>query len=133
MDDVRIGKEMYQKAIDFMDYRYGINKSGGVAVLRIETGEYLISVWDEEINESAYLCAEVGAICEAHKLNKKVTHSLCVCRQNDGEDSKILSPCGICQERLFYWGNDVKCAITNDSNDIIFKSLKELQPYYWNK
>ena len=85
------------------------------------------------INESAYLCAEVGAICEAHKLNKKVTHSLCVCRLNDGEDSKILSPCGICQERLFYWGNDVKCAITNDSNDIIFKSLKELQPYYWNK
>ena len=48
MDDVRIGKEMFQKAIDFMDYRYGINKSGGVAVLRIETGEYLISIWDEE-------------------------------------------------------------------------------------
>ena len=132
MDDIKIGKEMYQKAIDFMDYRYGVNKAGGVAVLRIETDEYLISIWDEEVNENAYLCAEVGAICEAHKLNKKVTHSLCVCRQNDGESRKIVSPCGICQERLFYWGNDVKCAITNDNNDIIFKTLKELQPYYWN-
>ncbi len=132
MDDLNIGKEMYKKAIDFMDYRYGINKAGGVAVLRIETGDYLISVWDEEVNESAYLCAEVGAICEAHKLNKKVTHSLCVCRQKDGESRKILSPCGICQERLYYWGNKVKCAITNDNNEIIFKTLNELQPYYWN-
>lgn len=132
MDDYKIGIEMYKKAVDFMNFRYGEGKAGGVAVLRIKTGEYLVSVWDEEVNESAYLCAEVGAICEAHKLNQRVTHSLCVCRQNDGEKHKILSPCGICQERLFFWGNDVKCAITNEKNDIIFKTLKELQPYYWN-
>ena len=132
MDDYKIGIEMYKKAIDFMDYRYEIDKAGGVAVLKIQNGEYLISVWDEEVNESAYLCAEVGAICEAHKLNQKVTHSLCVCRQNDGEKQKILTPCGICQERLFFWGENVKCAITNENNDVIFKTLKELQPYYWN-
>lgn len=132
MDDYKIGIEMYKKAIDFMNFRYGPDKAGGVAVLKIQNGEYLISVWDEEVNESAYLCAEVGAICEAHKLNQKVTHSLCVCRQNDGEKQKILTPCGICQERLFFWGENVKCAITNENNDVIFKTLKELQPYYWN-
>lgn len=131
MNDIDIGSEMYEKAVAFMDQRYGVNKAGGVAVLRIESGEYLISVWDEEVNESAYLCAEVGSICEAHKLNAKVTHSLCVCRQKDNDTQKILSPCGICQERLFYFGSGVKCAITNDKNEIIFKTLKELQPYYW--
>ncbi len=65
---------------------------------------------------------------------RKANHMyLCVCRQKNGELRKILSPCDICQERLYYWGNDVKCAITNDNNDIIFKSLNELQPYYWRK
>lgn len=126
-----IGKEMYEKALEFLNYRYGESKEGGVAVLRIETGEYLTSVWDEERNESAYLCAETGAICEAHKLNKKVTHSLCLCRQRDNEKEEILSPCGICQERLFYFGKDVKCAISTIDNRVIFKTLEEMQPYYW--
>lgn len=124
-------KEMFHKALNFLNERYGENKAGGVAVLRIETGEYLTSVWDEERNSSAYLCAETGAICEAHKLNKKVTHSLCICRQEDNQPYEILSPCGICQERLYYWGKGVKCAISTKDNSIVFKTLEELQPYYW--
>lgn len=126
-----IEKEMFKNAVEFLKYRYGTNKAGGVAVLRLENGEYLTSVWTDSTNLSASLCAETGAICEAHKLNKKVTHSLCVCRQKDDEEYKILTPCGICQERLFFWGNDVKCAITNKDNELIFKTLKEIQPYYW--
>ena len=77
------------------------------------------------------MCAEVGAICEAHKLNKNVTHSLCVCRQNDNEPYEILTPCGICQERLMFWGKDVKCAISTKDNRLVFKTLEEIQPYYW--
>ena len=41
-------------------------------MLRLETGDYLISVWPEFNNNSVYLCAETGAICE--ELNKK-SHS----------------------------------------------------------
>lgn len=126
-----IEKEMFDKAVDFLIKRYDHNKAGGVAILRIETGKYLISIWPESNNSSVDLCAETGAICEAHKLNKKVTHSLCLCRQEDGEDYAILSPCGVCQERLFFWGPDVKCAISTKDNSVVFKSLKELQPYYW--
>lgn len=126
-----IGKEMYDKAVSFLNYRYKY-MAGGVAVLRIECGKYLISVWPEVNNASVELCAETGAICEAHKLNAKVTHTLCICRQSDKGDIKIYSPCGVCQERLYFWGPEVKCAITNKENDVIFKTLKELQPYYWN-
>ena len=126
-----VGTEMLNKALQFLNSRYGENKAGGVAILRIETGEYLISVWPEVNNSSADLCAEVGAICEAHKLNKKVTHSLCICRQKDNEPYEILTPCGICQERLYYWGKDVKCAISTKDNSVVFKTLEEIQPYYW--
>lgn len=127
---MNIEKEMFNKAVEFLNYRYG-NNAGGVAVLRIDTGEYLISVLPECNNSSAELCAETGAICEAHKLNKKVTHSLCICGQNDNEEYKILTPCGICQERLYYFRKDVKCAITTKDNSVIFKILEEIQPYYW--
>ena len=126
-------EEMFDKALKFLEKRYGKNKAGGVAILRLEGGKYLISVWPESPNESVTLCAETGAICEAHKINKKVTHSLCLCRQKDNENYEVLSPCGVCQERLFFWGEDLKCAISTKNNDIIFKTLKELQPYYWLK
>ena len=128
---MKIENEMLDKALNFLNQRYGENRAGGVAVLRIETGDYLISVWPDSPNESVTLCAETGAICEAHKLNKKVTHSLCVCRQKDNENYEILSPCGVCQERLYYWGSDVMCAISTKDNSLLFKSLKEIQPYYW--
>lgn len=128
---MNIEKEMFEKALNFLNKRYGDNKAGGVAVLRVESGDYLVSVWPEVNNSSADLCAEVGAICEAHKLNEKVTHSLCLCRQKDNKPYEILTPCGICQERLFYWGKEVKCAISTKDNSIVFKTLEEIQPYYW--
>ena len=37
-----IEEEMLKTAVDFLNERYGENNEGGVAVLRIETGEYLI-------------------------------------------------------------------------------------------
>ena len=128
---MNIEDEMFSRAKEFFLKRYPDNKAGGVAVLRTEDNDFLISVWPECPNSSANLCAEVGAICEAHKLNKKVTHSLCICRQNDNGPLEILSPCGICQERLYYWGKDLKCAISTKDNSVVFKTLEELQPYYW--
>ena len=127
---MKIENEMFELAVDFLNKRYG-GKAGGVAVLRTETGAYLTSVWPESPNSSVDLCAETGAICEAHKLNQKVTHSICVCRQKDGENYEILAPCGVCQERLYFWGKDVKAAISTKDNSIVFKTLAEIQPYYW--
>ena len=129
-DKMNIEKEMFEEATKLLKERYG-EKAGGVAILRLESGKYLTSTWIETNNSMADLCAETGAICEAHKLKEKVTHSLCICRQEDNESYQILSPCGICQERLFFWGDEVKCAISNKDNIVIFKPLKEIQPYYW--
>jgi cytidine deaminase len=75
---------------------------------------------------------EVGAYLEAHKLDEAVTHSLCICREDEHSEYLILTPCGICQERLVHWGGDVKAAATNPNNELIFKPLRELQPYHWS-
>lgn len=50
---------------------------------------------------------EVGAILEAHKLDEVVTHSLCIYREDENSTFVILTPCGICQERLVHWGGEV--------------------------
>ena len=71
---MNIEKEMFHKALNFLNERYGENKAGGVAVLRIETGEYLTSVWDEERNSSAYLCIKKLLIHYAYVDRKIINH-----------------------------------------------------------
>lgn len=128
--DMIIEKEMYRRAIEFIPKRYP-KGWGGVAVIHTEAGQYLTSVAIDTINYSVYLCIEVGAMCEAHKYNTRVTHCLCVVRDDENSPFKVLSPCGVCQERLCYWGENVKVAVTNPKNSLKFITLGELQPYHW--
>lgn len=100
--------------------------------MRTSDGRFLTSVALENFNSGAGLCMETGAMCEAQKYNLRITHSMCVTRNNEKEPPKILTACGICQERLMYWGKFVKVAVTNPKNDIIFHTLEELSPYHWS-
>ncbi|MEH6850030.1 MULTISPECIES: cytidine deaminase [Bacillus] len=125
-----IEQELYEAAIQFVKKRYPIGW-GGAAAMCTEDGDILISVAPEVINDSTELCMETGAICEAHKLNKRITHSICVTRDDEHDEFKVLTPCGVCQERLFYWGSDVKAAIYSREGKLIFKTLQEIQPYHW--
>lgn len=125
-----IENKMYSLAVDLIKKRYP-KGWGGAAVIRTEEDDYYTSVAIEVKNESATLCIETGAICEAHKYNKNVTHCLCVVRDDENSDFKVLTPCGICQERLNYWTGNVLVGVTNKENDLKFVALKELQPYHW--
>ncbi|AIE80186.1 cytidine deaminase [Bacillus cereus] len=124
-----IEQQLYDAVKRLIDQRYP-HGWGGAAAIRVEDGSIYTSVAPDVINASTELCMETGAILEAHKFQKKVTHSICLARENDHSELKVLSPCGVCQERLFYWGPEVLCAITNSKQDIIFKPLKELQPFH---
>ncbi|WP_010275893.1 cytidine deaminase [Paenibacillus senegalensis] len=128
----RIEQAIYEAAVELVNQRYPIGW-GGAAAVYTDNGLILTSVAPEIINASTELCIETGAILEAHKLNVKITHSICVVRDNEKSEYKVLTPCGICQERLFYWGSKVKAGITNSEEKIIFKTLEELQPYHWYK
>ncbi len=128
---MNIETELYETAISLIEKRYP-SGWGGAAAIRTDTGTILTSVAPDTKNDALSLCMEVGSYLEAHKLNEEVTHSLCIYRENENSSYLILSPCGICQERLVHWGGDVKVAITNKKNKLLFKSLRELQPYHWS-
>ncbi|KRG11925.1 cytidine deaminase [Virgibacillus soli] len=125
-----IEQKLYQAAIDLIERRYS-SGWGGAAAMYTEDGQILTSVAPDVINASTELCIETGAILEAHKLNTKITHSICVVREDKNEKFIVLTPCGVCQERLFYWGESVKAAVTNPNGKLEFKTLKEIQPFHW--
>lgn len=130
MTDKEIGIIMYNKAKEFINARYP-QGWGGCAVMRTTDNQYLISIFLDSPNDSACLCMETGAMCEAQKLELKITHSLCMSRKTENDEPVILTACGICQERLRYWGDEVKVAVSNSENQIYFKALKKLMPFYW--
>lgn len=131
MNQDEIAQKMYLKATAFIEKRYP-RGWGGAAVLRTVNKHFLISVAIETCNAGASLCIETGAICEAHKLGEAVTHSVCVVRASENSEFKILSPCGICQERLMYWDN-VYVGVTNVDSLLKLVPLRELQPFHWSK
>ena len=127
---MNIEKDLYEAAVQLIEERYPIGW-GGAATMYTKDNQILTSVSPDVLNASTELCMETGSILEAHKLNVPVTHSICIVRDDEKAPFKILTPCGTCQERLVYWGSEVKAAVTTKNNDLIFKTLEELQPYHW--
>jgi cytidine deaminase len=127
---MNIEQEMYDRATEFIKKRYP-KDWGGAAVIHTKEGSFFTSVAIDSANSSVLLCIETGAICEAHKYNEEVTHCLCVVRDDENSPFKVLSPCGVCQERLRYWGGDVKVGVTTEDGSLKFAALKKLQPYHW--
>ena len=132
MREFEIEKEMYRRAVELIEKRYPTGW-GGAGVVHTSVGHYYTSVSIETANASAVLCVETGAMLEAHKYNEKVTHCMCLVRENENSPYRVLSPCGICQERLRYWGEDVHVAVTTDDGSVLFVELRELQPYHWTR
>jgi cytidine deaminase len=121
---------LYRAAAELVNSRYP-KGWGGAAAMYTSDKRILTSVTPDVINASSELCMETGAILEAFKLNTTITHTLCIARKNEHSAFKVLTPCGICQERLYYWGPKVKAAVTNDQGLLEFKTLEEIQPYHW--
>jgi len=105
----------------------------GAAALATSDGKILTSVCFDSPNEVANLCHETGAICEANRLGLQVTASACVSRSSPEEPFLVLTPCGLCQERLATWGLDVEVAVPGAGAAGSWESrrLAEVQPYYW--
>lgn len=133
-----IEDELYRSATELVQQRYPTGW-GGAAAMRLESkdgeSEIVTSVAIETANGSAVLCIEVGAMCEASKRNWRVTHTICVAREDENSPFTVLSPCGICQERLRYWGDDVLCAVSDPTEDgkPLFIRLRDLQPHHWTQ
>ncbi|ABW29895.1 cytidine deaminase [Acaryochloris marina] len=129
---MELDQALVDAAIELLEKHFP-GEEGIAAAMYTEDREVLTSIFFEPEWGSGMLCAETGAICGAEKLGKRIIASVCVSRQTGTSPIVILTPCGICQERLFHWGQDVEVAVPtiDDATQWEVKTLKEVQPYYW--
>src|SRR5690554_2882573 len=136
---MQVDSILVQAAIDLAEQHYAGDPDrdgwAGAAALYTSNGAILTSVFVDALNAAASLCCETGAIAEAHKLNLAITASVCVSRERPDSPFVILTPCGICQERLAHWGGDVQVGVPRADDPTRWASLplREVQPYYWAK
>jgi cytidine deaminase len=130
-----VDQELVDAAVALARERFPEEPWSGAAAVRVSTGEILTSVGTVgTLNPGATLCHETGAILEAHKRRLEVTASVCVARSDRGHDRfVILTPCGICQERLMAWGPEVEVAVPAPGDPTAWTSLRlgEVQPKWW--
>jgi cytidine deaminase len=129
---MKLDQKLVDAAIELLDKAYP-NKDGIAAAMYSSDGDIFSSIMFLPDWGGGGLCAETGALLEANKLGKQITASVCVSRLTGESPIVILSPCGICQERLFHWGGEVEVAVPHPDNPSRWqaKTLNEVQPYYW--
>lgn len=107
---------------------------GGAAGVILDTGEILTSISPSFENAASTVCMELGAYIESARQKKNITHSLCLMREDENSSFQVLTPCGICQERLRLWGPSVLCGVignASNSKKVRYVNLSQLQPFYW--
>jgi len=84
------------------------------------------------INPSVEVCHELKPYCAAFRLNQPIVASVCLHREPGGR-VLVLSPCGVCRERLEVYGPDVQVGVADprDTPVVVLKALKDVLPDYW--
>lgn len=127
-----LNQKLVDAATELLNRRFP--GTGGVAAaMYIDDGRILTGVSFNPEWGGGGLCAEAGPVCEAAKLGRRVLASACVSRLSGDGPVVILTPCGICQERLFHWGPGVEVAVPHpdDPTRWVAKTLEQVQPFHW--
>jgi len=129
---MKVDQPLVNAAITLLEQRFP-SSDGVAAAMYTEDGDILTGTCFQPEWGGGGLCAEAGPICEAYKRDKRIAASVCVSRLSGDQPIVILTPCGICQERLFHWGDAVEVAVPveGDPTRWMVKTLGEVQPYYW--
>jgi cytidine deaminase len=115
-----------------IDTRYSDGSENGAAAMVLADGSILTGTAPSAVNPAVQVCHETEPFCAAHRLNQPIVASVCLHRKPDGR-VVVLSPCGVCRERLAVHGPAVVVAVADrkDPTVIVWKPLKAVLPDYW--
>ncbi|MGY1433639.1 cytidine deaminase [Streptomyces reniochalinae] len=115
-----------------IDTRFPEGGENGAAAMLLKDGTILTGTAPDAFNPSVEVCHEIEPYCGAHRLDQHIVASVCLHRESGGR-TVVLSPCGVCRERLAVHGPDVLVAVADreDSTTIVWKPLKHVLPDYW--
>lgn len=115
-----------------IDGRFPDDDHHGAAAMLLDDGTILTGTAPDAINPSVEVCHETEPYCASFRLGRRVLASVCLHRQPGGQ-TVVLSPCGVCRERLAVYGPDVLVAVAavDDAALVVWKPLKDVLPDYW--
>jgi cytidine deaminase len=104
----------------------------GASAMLLDDGTIVTGTSPEAINPSVEVCHEIEPYCAAFRLDRKIVASVCLHRQLGGR-TLVLSPCGVCRERLALYGPGVLVAVADPTDPTVpvWKTLREVLPDYW--
>lgn len=115
-----------------IESRFERDDHRGAAAMLLADGTILTGTSPEAINPSVEVCHEIEPYCAAYRLDQPIVASICLHRHPDGR-FLVLSPCGVCRERLAVHGPQVRVAVAKpgDPTQVVWKPLKDVLPDYW--
>lgn len=117
---------------DLIQTRFDDEPDTGAAAVLLGDGSILTGTSPDFPNPSTTVCHETEPYLAAFRLNQTIMASLCLHR-TDNDRFLVLSPCGICQERLMLHGPDPLVGVPgpDDPTQVSWVRLGEIMPYYW--
>jgi cytidine deaminase len=112
--------------------RFPEDDDQGAAAMLLDNGQILTGTAPEAANPSVEVCHEIEPFCAAYRLGRVIVASVCLHRQPGGRHV-VLSPCGVCRERLAVYGPQVLVGVADPGDPalVVWKRLREVLPDYW--
>lgn len=118
---------------ELIETRFAEGDERGAAAMLLDDGAVLTGTAPDVPNPSVEICHETEPFAAAFRLDRTVVASVCLAREEPGR-YVVLSPCGVCRERLAGHGPGVLVAVPSsgdDRGDPVWITLGEALPYYW--
>ena len=107
---------------ELIDTRFPDDDHRGAAAMLRDDGSILTGTSPDAMNASVEVCHEIEPYCGAYRLGRQVEASVCLHRQPGGR-TVVLSPCGVCRERLAVHGPGVLVAVASphDATKVVWR------------
>ncbi|MXN61415.1 cytidine deaminase [Bacillus sp. BGMRC0062] len=117
---------------DLIEQRFPGAEERGAAAMLLADGTVLTGTAPDAVNSAVEVCHEIEPYAAAFRLEQEIVASVCLHRDEAGR-FLVLSPCGVCRERLAVHGPDVLVAVAGrgDPTQVVWKPLREVLPDYW--
>ena len=95
-------------------------------------GAILTGTAPDAVNPAVEVCHEIEPYAAAFRLEQEIVASVCLHRDEKGR-FLVLSPCGVCRERLAVHGPEVLVGVAGgeDPIQVVWKPVREVLPDYW--
>ena len=117
---------------DLIEQRFPGAEERGAAAMLLADGTILTGTAPDAVNPAVEVCHEIEPYAAAFRLEQEIVASVCLHRDDKGR-FLVLSPCGVCRERLAVHGPDVLVGVAGgeDPTQVVWKPLREVLPDYW--